>query len=111
MVTSLSAGDIIWVDLSPTSGHEQHGSRPVVVISERAFNAVSGLVSVVPITSTQKGFINEVVISGSKTKGVALIDQIRTIDPVARQYVKKGPISASELREIRSKIAAILGLK
>ena len=105
-----TAGDIIWANLSPTHGHEQRGVRPLVVISEKAYNYVSGLCTVIPITSVQKGFINEVVIHTKVTQGVALVDQVRTLDYTSRSCVRKDAIATDTLVDIRAKLAPILGL-
>ncbi|CAN5753619.1 hypothetical protein BH20ACI4_BH20ACI4_05500 [soil metagenome] len=39
-------GDIIWANLDPTLGHEQAGSRPVLVLSQDIFNDRSGTVRI-----------------------------------------------------------------
>jgi mRNA interferase MazF len=39
-------GEIRWVDLSSTRGHEQTGVRPVLVLSHDIFNERSGTVIV-----------------------------------------------------------------
>ena len=44
-------GEIYWADLNPVRGREQAGLRPVLVISHEAFNAVSGTVIAMVITS------------------------------------------------------------
>ena len=45
-------GEIWWVDLDPTRGHEQAGRRPALVLSVDAFNhGPAGLVVVVPVSS------------------------------------------------------------
>jgi len=44
-------GDILWADLNPVRGHEQAGSRPVVVLSHDVFNERSGTVIAMAITS------------------------------------------------------------
>lgn len=44
-------GEIYWADLQPVRGHEQGGTRPVVVISHDLFNARSGTVIALAITS------------------------------------------------------------
>lgn len=44
-------GDIYWADLNPTRGREQAGLRPVLVISHNVFNARSGTVLALAITS------------------------------------------------------------
>lgn len=104
------AGDIAWVQLSPTKGHEQSGIRPVVVLSYASFNKVSGLCTFVPITSKQKGYSNEVAVSSAKVKGMALVDQIRTIDYKIRKCRKEGEVMSDQLQEIRDKLRAILGI-
>jgi len=48
-------GEIWVVDLNPTRGHEQAGTRPSLVISANVFNRGSaGLVTVIPITTRRK---------------------------------------------------------
>ena len=47
----ISRGDIFWADLNPVRGHEQAGLRPILVISHGAFNARSGTVIALAITS------------------------------------------------------------
>ena len=46
-------GDVVWADLDPTQGSEQAGRRPVLVMSEDVFNARSGTVIAVAITSQE----------------------------------------------------------
>lgn len=40
-----------WADLEPVTGHEQGGQRPVLVMSHDIFNARSGTVIALAITS------------------------------------------------------------
>jgi mRNA interferase MazF len=44
-------GDILWADLDPVRGHEQAGKRPVLILSHDIFNARSGTVIAVILTS------------------------------------------------------------
>lgn len=44
-------GEIRWADLNPVRGSEQGGLRPVLIISHDVFNARSGTVIAVAITS------------------------------------------------------------
>ena len=44
-------GDIIWANLDPTTGHEQAGRRPVLILSHDFFNEKSGTVIAVALTS------------------------------------------------------------
>src|SRR3989338_8856145 len=104
------AGDVIWVDFSPTRGHEQAGKRPAVVISVRAYSAVSGLCTVCPITSQSKGYTNKVPISARSIIGVVLVDQHKTIDLYARTLKKIAKVEAPALKDIRTRIGLILGI-
>ena len=47
----MERGDIYLVSLDPTSGHEQQGTRPVLVVSPTAFNRLTRTPVVLPITS------------------------------------------------------------
>jgi mRNA interferase MazF len=44
-------GEIRWADLNPVSGHEQGGTRPVVIVSQDIFNQRSGTVIAMAVTS------------------------------------------------------------
>ena len=46
-------GDIHWADLDPTQGREQSGRWPVLILSEDIFNARSGTVIAVAVTSQE----------------------------------------------------------
>lgn len=104
------AGDVIWVDFSPTHGHEQDGKRPAVALSVRAYAAVSGLCTVCPITSQSKGYTNEVPISAKNITGVVLVDQHKTIDVYARTLRKIATVDIATLKDIRTRIGLILGI-
>ena len=83
-----SRGDIWLVSLDPTLGKEQQGFRPVLVVSDKAFNQL-GLCVVCPITqggqqSRFAGFAVTLMGSGSETQGVVMCNQPRTIDMAAR---------------------------
>ena len=47
----MKRGDIYLVSLDPTAGHEQNGSRPVLVVSPTEFNLATKLPVVLPITN------------------------------------------------------------
>jgi mRNA interferase ChpB len=82
-------GDIWQIDLNPTQGQEQQGARPVLIVTERLFNQ-AGLVFVCPITQGGNlarflGFTVSLLNCGTKTQGVILCNQLRTVDYQARQ--------------------------
>lgn len=103
-------GDIVWLNFTPQSGHEQAGRRPAVVLSPRAYNARSGLIVCVPVTSRVKGYPFEVALSGGGADGVALADQMKSLDWKAREAAVKGRAAPHELSEIKAKIKALLAL-
>lgn len=102
--------DIVWLNFTPQSGHEQAGRRPAVVLSPKAYNQRSGLLVCVPITNQIKSYPFEVVLTGNGANGVALADQVKSLDWKTRQAEKKGLATSSEMAEIRAKIKALLKL-
>ena len=80
-------GNIILVDFDPQLGHEQKGRRPALVISNDLFNKFSEMAIVCPITNTGKNHPLHVKLNTeTKTKGVILCDQIKTMDIKARNF-------------------------
>lgn len=106
-----SAGEVIWVDFSPTVGTEQSGRRPALVISEEDFNRRSGRAVVLPITSKYRPFPFQVSLPPeAPVAGAVLVDQVRTIDWRARFAKPAGAAPAELLDEVRARLAPVLGL-
>lgn len=73
-------GDIVWMSLHPQVGREQRGRRPCLIISTRMYNKI-GLCVLVPITSRDKNRNLDIKIpEGHQTKGVILVDHIKSLD-------------------------------
>lgn len=76
-------GDVRWADLNPTVGHEQAGTRPVLVLSQDIFNTRSGTVIAMAITSQspRAGFplTLEMPQPGMPKKSWVKISQVRTL--------------------------------
>ncbi|MBM4334218.1 MAG: type II toxin-antitoxin system PemK/MazF family toxin [Deltaproteobacteria bacterium] len=77
---------IFLADLNPVLGSEQEGKRPVIVVSDEAFNRVMPVVTILPITTLKKGrriYPNEVLllreVGGLSADSIILAHQIRTI--------------------------------
>ena len=107
-------GEIWFADLSPTRGHEQRGTRPVLVLSVDAFNAgPAELVSVLPVTSTIRSIPSHLVVrppeGGLDVPSAILCDQVRTI---ARERLvrKRGVIAARTLARVEEIVRILLGL-
>jgi mRNA interferase MazF len=80
-------GQIIWLDFFPQTGHEQKGRRPALVVSNESFNKFSNLAIVFPITNTTKNHPFHIKLDQrTKTTGVVLCDQTKTLDINARNY-------------------------
>jgi len=103
-------GDIVWLNFTPQSGHEQAGRRPAVVLSPKAYNQRSGLLVCVPITNQIKGYPFEVVLSGNGATGAPWLIRLRTSTGNPRQAERKGQATSTELAEIKAKIKALLKL-
>lgn len=100
------AGDIVW--LHSSAGHEQAGHRRALVISPATYNGKTGLMLCCPMTSQIKGYPFEVLIEGTRPS-VALSDQVKRMDWIARRATRKGRISSAELAAVRGKIASLIG--
>lgn len=50
-MAGLLRGEIRWAELNPTRGNEQAGLRPVLILSQDVFNARSGTVIALALTS------------------------------------------------------------
>src|SRR5258708_24776039 len=80
MERAMKRGEIWLVSLDPTSGHEQKGRRPVLIVSPEAFDHVTKLPVVLPITSggnfaRTAGFAVALAGDRAKTTGVNRFDR------------------------------------
>ena len=105
-------GDIVWANLDPTLGHEQSGSRPVLVLSQDVFNDRSGTVIAVVLTSQQPsaGFPLTYELSDPSLpkKSWIKINQIRTLS-TQRLGKTIGKVSEDELEAIIEGLNEIIG--
>ncbi|HNX60292.1 MAG TPA: endoribonuclease MazF, partial [Spirochaetota bacterium] len=73
-------GDVVWLNFTPQSGHEQMGKHPALVLSPKEYNEKTGLAIFCPITSKEKGYPFEVKIKAKNVSGVVLSDQVNSLD-------------------------------
>ena len=104
------AGDLIWLNLDPRTGHEQSGHRPVLVVSPKKLAQRVGLAIVCPITSNIKGLPGEVILTGTKTKGVIMPIHVRIVDTHARSAVFIEAVPQVILIKVRKRLGLFLGL-
>ena len=95
----MKRGEIWLVNLDPTVGSEIQKTRPCVIVSPAELHDNLRTVIVAPMTS--KGFsapFRVPVIHGG-TKGLILLDQVRTVDKV-RLTTKVGAVTAKTLTAV-----------
>jgi len=114
----MKRGEVYWAELSPRSGSEQAGRRPVVILSHDAFNLAARWRSIIVIpTSTspsQAGRGPTVVpvqagIAGLSKDCVFLCHQITTLDRT-KLVEKIGVLPAEFLSRVELAVAAALDM-
>lgn len=106
-------GDIYQVSLDPTAGHEQQGTRPVLLVSPDAFNALTGTPVVLPITTRGQfvrnlGFAVSLDTAGTRTKGIVRCDQPRALDLAARGGRQVEQVPDAVMNEVLAKLLTLL---
>jgi mRNA-degrading endonuclease toxin of MazEF toxin-antitoxin module len=108
----LKRGDIYLVSLDPTQGHEQRGTRPVLLVSPDRFNALTRVPIVVPITSggsfaRSAGFTVSLDGAGTRTSGVVRCDQPRPLDLAARNGRKLESVPQHILDDVLARLITL----
>ncbi|MDQ7782112.1 MAG: type II toxin-antitoxin system PemK/MazF family toxin [Desulfomonilaceae bacterium] len=109
----MKRGEIWLVGLDPVAGHEQKGRRPVVIVSPEAFNRVTKVPVVLPITTggsfaRTAGFAVSLTEAGTKTKGVVRCDQPRALDLAARKGKKLEKVPDEIMEEVLARLSPII---
>jgi mRNA interferase MazF len=89
-------GEVWLVNLDPTVGSEIRKARPCVIVSPAELNEHLRTVIVAPMTSRSFAAPFRVPVTHAGTKGLILLDQVRTIDKV-RLAKRLGAVSANTL--------------
>jgi mRNA interferase MazF len=104
-------GHIVWLSIDPQRGREQAGRRPFLILSPREYNAKTSLAVGVPITAKAKAYPFEVIVrAGGSVTGVALADQVKSLDWHARLADFAAQASPATLRSVRRLLATFLAL-
>lgn len=108
-------GDIYYADLGDGIGHEQKGTRPVLVISNNIGNSCSNTVIIAAITSKKEDFHQptHVLLSrydGLKRGSICMLEQLRTIDKdrIIEYICTLSPI---KMKQIDNALKIATGLK
>jgi mRNA interferase MazF len=109
---------VVLVDLDPSRGHEQAGTRRALVVSYEAFHR-SGMATVCPIATRQPKYPGEVPLpeghAGQTRDGLILCHQVRTLDLSRVSALEIGGqiqyvTDRSVRRAVRAALAHQLGL-
>jgi mRNA interferase MazF len=105
-------GEIRWAELDPVRGHEQAGSRPVLVLSQDVFNDRSGTVIAVTLSSQRPraGFPLTLPLASPTLpkQSWVRIGQIRTLS-TERLGDLLGEASPEELAQVVEGLNEIIG--
>jgi mRNA-degrading endonuclease toxin of MazEF toxin-antitoxin module len=105
-------GDLVRLSFDPTSGHEQQGLRPALILSPEAFNRF-GLALALPITrgggfARGRAWTVPLTGLGLATDGVVLCNQARTLDWQARRAVFIETAPADVVADVIARLAVLL---
>ncbi len=108
----MERGEIWLVSLDPTAGHEQQGTRPVLIVTPAAFNRVTRLPVVVPVTSggnlpAQQALLCRLTAPAYVPRRVRC-DQPRTIDMKARGGKRLERVPETIMDDVLGRLATIL---
>ena len=109
----MKRGEIWLVSLDPAAGHEQRGTRPVLVVSPAAFNKVTGTPVVLPVTTRgdfarRRGFAVSLEDAGTRTTGIIRCDQPRALDLAARNGRRVESIPEHVIDDVLARLATII---
>ena len=109
----MNRGDIWLVSLDPTAGHEQQGTRPVLIVSPAPFNKLTQTPVVLPITTggsfaRRRGFAVSLEGAGTRTAGVIRCDQPRALELSARKGTLLETVPEHIINDVLARVATIL---
>lgn len=110
-------GDIVVVELDPTRGSEQRGTRPCLVVQNDVGNRNAPTTVVVPFTTSfgEKLYPFEVLVRSSecalREDSVANCSQIRTVSVEHRVAENLGAVPDERLEEVDTALEYSLGLR
>lgn len=98
----MKQGEIWYADLNPSTGSEQSGLRPVVIISGNLLNEYMKIVIVAPLTTKIKNYKGNPVLHPTKKNGLPkpseiLVFHIRSVSK-ERLVRKVGVIEPADLQ-------------
>ena len=99
------SGDVIWIDLHPTVGHEETGKRPALALSPSSYNGKTSLVVACAMTTKKNGYPFEVEMPDG---GIVLADHVRCLDWRVRNAKPKGAAPPEVLKRVLTLLGTLL---
>lgn len=113
----IKRGDIVVVELNPTKGSEERGTRPCLVVQNDVGNNNAPTTIVVPLTTYSENedlYPFEVLVESDqnqlKEDSVAMCGQIRTVSIEHRITENIGSVSREKMEEVNRALEYSLGL-
>jgi mRNA interferase MazF len=108
-------GEVWLASLDSLRGREQSGTRPVLVVSDDLLNqGASGLVIVLPITSTTKFIPSQIIITlpegGLVNPSAIKCEAIRSLDKKERMVKRLGAVSLNTMARVEDALKFLLKL-
>ena len=107
-------GEVWDLNFDPTTGHEQAGTRPALILSEDIFNeGPADMVVVAPITRTQRKIRWHVAVGppegGLSSESFIQCENVRS---VSKQRLKRrrGRVSPPVMQQVEDRLRILLGL-
>jgi mRNA-degrading endonuclease toxin of MazEF toxin-antitoxin module len=110
-IVTAKRGDIYYIRGTETTGSEQGGNRPAVIVSNNTGNHHAPVVEVVYLTTKRKTTIpTHVYINSARRPSIALCEQIVT---VCKSRLKEhiGSVTVAEMRKIDRALQTSLGIQ
>ncbi|MFB6151090.1 MAG: type II toxin-antitoxin system PemK/MazF family toxin [Haloarculaceae archaeon] len=110
-------GDVVVVDLDPTEGSEQRGTRPCLVVQNDVGNEHAPTTIVVPFTTSfgDRLYPFEVLVEAEESAleedSVAICSQIRTVSVEHRVVAVVGSVPDSRMADVDRALEYSLGLR
>jgi mRNA interferase MazF len=103
-------GEVWWVSFDLAIGGEIQKTRPAIIVSNNAANAVLNRVTVVPVTSkADRVYPGEAVVEINGQPSKAMSDQITTVSKI-RLRNRLGALSIADLKLVEEAILFQLGI-
>lgn len=104
-------GEIFWVSFDPSVGGEVQKTRPAIVLSNDAANAVLNRLIVVPLSSkTDRLYPGEVLVQINQQKSKAMSDQLTTISKLRLQK-RITTLTTGEMASVEEAVLLQLGIR